>query len=83
MEDYSEIRKYYIDGESQRQIAKDLGISRATVQSRGMLESTRVTDEVVKCIEACLEEDENIICPLCRHRLYTSYESCANTPHAK
>ena len=69
MKDYDEIRKRYLAGESQRQIAKTLGISRNTVAKycegaavpweRKTPErvSTVLTDETIAFIQSCLEED--------------------------
>jgi len=70
MKDYDEIRKRYLAGESQRHIAKTLGISRNTVAKycegaavpweRKTPErvSTILTDKTVDFIRSCLEEDE-------------------------
>ena len=70
MKDYGEIRKRYLAGESQRHIAKTLGISRNTVAKycegaavpweRKTPErvSTILTDETVTFIRSCLEEDK-------------------------
>ena len=70
MKDYDEIRKRYLAGESQRHIAKSLGISRNTVAKycegaavpweRKTPErvSTILTDETVDFIRSCLEEDK-------------------------
>ena len=70
MKDYDEIRKRYLAGESQRHIAKTLGISRNTVAKycegaavpweRKTPErvSTILTDETVTFIRSCLEEDK-------------------------
>ena len=70
MKDYDEIRKRYLAGESQRHIAKTLGISRNTVAKycegaavpweRKTPErvSTILTDEAVAFIRSCLEEDK-------------------------
>lgn len=69
MQDYDEIRKRYLAGESQRHIAKALNISRNTVAKycegaavpweRKTPEriSTVLTDEVICFIRSCLEED--------------------------
>ena len=69
MKDYDEIRKRYLAGESQRHIAKALGISRNTVAKycegaavpweRKTPErvSTVLTDETIDFIRSCLEED--------------------------
>jgi len=70
MQDYYEIRKRYLAGESQRHIAKTMGISRNTVKKycegnavpwerkTPVRESTVLTDDVVAFIEQCLLEDE-------------------------
>ena len=70
MQDYNEIRTRYLAGESQRHIAKTLGISRNTVAKycegaavpweRKTPErvSTVLTDETVAFIQACLDEDK-------------------------
>ncbi len=70
MKDYDEIRKRYLAGESQRKIAKALGISRNTVAKycegatvpwvRKTPErvSTVLTDEIIAFIQSCLDEDE-------------------------
>ena len=70
MKDYDEIRKRYLAGESQRHIAKVLGISRNTVAKycegasvpweRKTPErvSTVMTDEVVAFIQSCLLADK-------------------------
>ncbi len=70
MKDYDEIRKRYLAGESQRHIAKTLGISRNTVAKycegaavpweRKTPEriSTILTDEAIAFIQSCLEEDK-------------------------
>ena len=70
MKDYNDIRKRYLAGESQRHIAKTLGISRNTVAKycEGAAvpwirkppdrTSTVLTDETVSFIRACLAEDE-------------------------
>ena len=69
MKDYDEIRKRYLAGESQRHIAKALGISRNTVAKycegasvpweRKTPErvSTVLTPETVSFIQSCLKED--------------------------
>ena len=74
MKDYDEIRKRYLAGESQRKIAKSLGISRNTVakycegaavpwaRKTPDRVSTVLTEETIAFIRACLEEDaeENV-----------------------
>ena len=69
MQDYDEIRKRFLAGESQRHIAKTMGISRNTVKKycEGNAvpwerktpdrESTILTPDVVRFIQNCLEED--------------------------
>lgn len=69
MQDYDEIRKAYLAGESQRHIAKRLGISRNTVakycegaavpwqRKTPERESTILTPEAVAFIQSCLIED--------------------------
>lgn len=69
MQDYDEIRRRFNAGESQRTIAKKLGISRNTVKKycegnavpwnhkTPVRESTVLTDEVINFIKSCLEED--------------------------
>ena len=71
MQDYDEIRRRYNAGESQRHIAKSLGISRNTVKKycegnavpweRKTPEriSSVLTDDVVSFIQSCLDEDAN------------------------
>ena len=71
MKDYDEIRKRYLSGESQRHIAKTLGISRNTVAkycegasvpwARKTPErtSTVMTAETINFIRSCLEEDSS------------------------
>ena len=71
MQDYDEIRRRYNAGESQRQIARALGISRNTVKKycegnavpweRKTPErnSTVLTAETVEFIQSCLDEDSN------------------------
>lgn len=70
MKDYDEIRKRYLAGESQRHIAKTLGISRNTVakycegaavpweRKTPERTSTVLTDEIIAFIQSCLEEDD-------------------------
>ena len=69
MKDYDEIRRRYNAGESQRHIAKSLGISRNTVKKycegnavpwerkTPERESSVLTDDVVNFIQSCLDED--------------------------
>ena len=68
--DYKQIRQRFLNGESQRSIAKSMGISRNTVKKYCEGEkvpwerktpervSTVLTDEVLDFITSCLEEDE-------------------------
>lgn len=68
--DYKIIRQMYLSGMSQRQIAKELHISRNTVakycegnavpwnRKVPERETTILTDEVIKFIQDCLEEDK-------------------------
>lgn len=70
VEDYGQIRRRYLRGESQRQIARDLHISRNTVAKycegaavpwvRKTPERTAqvLKPEIVAFIQACLDEDE-------------------------
>ena len=70
MKDYNDIRKRYLAGESQRHIAKTLGISRNTVakycegasvpweRKTPERDSTVLTEDVIAFIKSCLEEDE-------------------------
>lgn len=70
MEIYSEIRRAYLSGESQRSIANRLGVSRQTVKKycegetvpgerkEYLREPTVVTDEVKSFIKDCLEYDQ-------------------------
>lgn len=70
MKDYNDIRKRYLAGESQRHIAKTLGISRNTVakycegasvpweRKTPERDSTVLTEDVIAFIKFCLEEDE-------------------------
>lgn len=69
MKMYAEIRKRHQNGESQRHIAKDLGVSRNTVKKycegnsvpwerkRPLRASPILTDEVISFIRHCLDED--------------------------
>ena len=66
VEDYKEIRQRHLEGESQRQIAKQMGISRNTVakyckgeqvpweRKTAERESSVLTEDVVEFIEECL-----------------------------
>jgi transposase len=70
VEDYKEIRQRHLEGESQRQIAKQMGISRNTVakyckgeqvpweRKTAERESSVLTEDVVEFIEECLCSDE-------------------------
>ncbi|NLZ73744.1 MAG: IS21 family transposase [Bacteroidales bacterium] len=69
MEDYKKIRQMYLDGISQREIGRQLHLSRNTVAKycKGCAvpwarkvperETSILTDEVVAFIQACLDED--------------------------
>ncbi len=69
MQDYDEIRRRYLSGESQRHIAKTMGISRNTVKKycegnavpwdrkTPVRESTVLTDETIAFIQKCLDDD--------------------------
>ena len=71
MKDYDEIRKRYLSGESQRHIAKALGISRNTVakycegasvpweRKTPERTSTVMTAETINFIRSYLEEDSS------------------------
>jgi len=71
MKDYDVIRKRYLAGESQRSIAKSLGISRNTVakycegaavpweRKTPERTSTVLTAETIRFIRSCLEEDNS------------------------
>lgn len=70
VKDYKQIRKMYLSGISQREIARQLHISRNTVakycegnavpweRKTPERESPILTEDVVEFIKACLEEDE-------------------------
>ena len=70
MNDYKEIRQRFLAGESQRSIAKTLGISRNTVakycegsavpweRKTPQRESSVLTDEVLDFIAECIREDQ-------------------------
>ena len=70
LKDYEDIRKRYLNGESQRQIARDLGISRNTVKKycegnavpwerkTPERESTILTEDTIRFIQDCLQQDE-------------------------
>lgn len=70
MQDYKEIRQRHRNGESQRHIAKTMGISRNTVKKycegnsvpwerkTPIRESSVLTDEIVDFILKCLKEDK-------------------------
>ena len=69
MQDYDEIRRRFLAGESQRHIAKTMGISRNTVKKycegnavpwerkTSDRESTILTPDVVEFIQNCFDED--------------------------
>ena len=68
--DYKEVRRRYLEGESQRRIAREMGISRNTVKKycKGMTvpwerkkyerKAEVLTKEVKEFIDGCLERDE-------------------------
>ena len=70
MKDYKEIRQRYLAGESQRSIAKSLGISRNTVKKycngdsvpwerkTPERQSLVLSEDVVRFIENCLQQDQ-------------------------
>lgn len=70
MNDYKQIRQRYLNGESQRSIAKSMGISRNTVKKycegenvpwerkTPEREASVLTEDVLAFITSCLEEDE-------------------------
>lgn len=70
MNDYKQIRQRYLNGESQRSIAKSMGISRNTVKKycegenvpwerkTPEREASVLTEDVLDFITSCLEEDE-------------------------
>ena len=72
MNDYKQIRQRYLAGESQRHIAKTMGISRNTVakycegntvpwkRKTPIRECSVITDEVTAFIKQCLEEDQEV-----------------------
>lgn len=71
MKDYKEIRQRFLSGESQRNIAKVMGISRNTVKKycegasvpwirkTPIREATVLSDRVVAFIQSCIDEDQN------------------------
>ena len=70
MNDYKQIRQRYLNGESQRSIAKSMGISRNTVKKycegenvpwerkTPEREASVLTEDVLAFINSCLKEDE-------------------------
>ena len=72
MNDYKQIRQRYLAGESQRHIAKTMGISRNTVakycegdtvpwvRKTPVRDSNVITDEVIDFIKQCIEEDQTV-----------------------
>ena len=70
MNDYKQIRQRYLNGESQRSIAKSMGISRNTVKKycegenvpwerkTPEREASVLTEDVLDFITSCLEKDE-------------------------
>lgn len=71
VKDYKEIRKRYLAGESQRSIAKALGISRNTVakycqgnnvpweRKQYERDNAILTPEIIQFIQSCLDEDQD------------------------
>ena len=86
MQDYKEIRQRFLSGESQRHIAKTMGISRNTVakycegdavpweRKTPERESTIITDEVTEFILACLKEDAEVSFKKQRHTAKRIYD---------
>lgn len=86
MNDYKEIRQRYLAGESQRHIAKAMGISRNTVAKycEGEFvpwerkiperEATKVTDEVTAFILSCIQEDEQVTFKKQKHTAKRIYD---------
>lgn len=84
--DYKEIRQRYLAGESQRHIAKTMGISRNTVakycegesvpweRKTPEREATTVTDDVTAFITACLQEDQQVTFKKQKHTARRIYE---------
>lgn len=86
MNDYKQIRQRYLDGESQRHIAKTMGISRNTVakycegasvpweRKTPERESSVLTDDVTSFIIACLEEDRQVTFKKQKHTAKRIYD---------
>ena len=86
MNDYKQIRQRYLAGESQRHIAKTMGISRNTVAKYCEGESvpwerktperisTVVTDEITDFIMSCLEEDKLVTFKKQKHTAKRIYD---------
>lgn len=86
MQDYKEIRRRFNAGESQRHIAKTLGISRNTVKKycegdavpwerkTPDRQATVLTDDVIHFIQECLREDEKERLPKQRHTAKRIYD---------
>ena len=86
VDDYAEIRRRYLAGESQRSIAKSLGISRNTVakycdgstvpwdKKPRIRQPSVVTDDVTAFIMECLEEDRACGNPKQQHTARRIYE---------
>lgn len=84
--DYKEIRQRYLSGESQRHIAKTMGISRNTVakycegefvpweRKTPEREATMVTDDVTAFITACLQEDQQVTFKKQKHTAKRIYD---------
>ena len=90
MNDYKQIRQRYLNGESQRSIAKSLGISRNTVKKyceganvpwerkTPERESSVLTNEVLEFINSCLAEDEAEGLKKQRHTAHRIYDRLVN-----
>ena len=86
MNDYKQIRQRYLAGESQRHIAKTMGISRNTVtkycngeavpweRKTPERESTVITDEIIDFIMSCLEEDKLVTFKKQKHTAKRIYD---------
>lgn len=86
MNDYKQIRQRYLAGESQRHIAKTMGISRNTVakycdgeavpweRKTPERESIVITDEIYDFIMSCLEEDKLVTFKKQKHTAKRIYD---------
>lgn len=86
MNDYKQIRQRFLNGESQRSIAKSMGISRNTVKKycegksvpwerkTPERQSPILTQEILACITSYLEEDEIEGLKKQRHTAHRIYE---------